>query len=286
MRLINVLAGLAFAANGAAVPPSPAPILAPAGQSWVYLPLVRSSACAGCNTFTAGLVFQRDTDNPVRPPGTHADKNLALRGYSASPGALKSFVTYNPGPADVPPQLATLFNPSRVPPFTGVYRVYNWTWAASPDAGTRASPVPFPDVTVLGLQTTPGEALRVPHSGYDIGGGMEVIILYADTDTLAMKFTRDDSVAPNGYLVHVDNIVTDPDLLALYNSLDGGARYVYHGPPDDTSDYNLPNLPEGKVFGTARSAEIRVAIVDSGAFMDPRSCRDWWITRPGHPNCP
>ncbi len=276
---MNVLAGLALAASGAA----PA---APAGQSTLFLPVVHSSACSSCSTYQAGPALQRDADNPVRPPGTHADKNLALRGYTANPGALKTFVTYNPGPADVPPQLATLFSPPRVPPFTSVYRVNNWNWAASPNPGTRGTPVLFPSVTVLGLQTTPGEALRVPHSGYDLGGGMEVIILYADADTLAMKFTRDDSAAPNGYLLHVDNIVTDPNLLSLYNSLDGGARYVFHGPPDNTPDYNLPNLPEGQVFGAARGAEIRVAIVDSGAFMDPRSCRDWWITRPGHPNCP
>jgi hypothetical protein len=108
---------------------------------------------------------------------------------------------------------------------------------------------------------------------------MEVIVMFADADSVTFKYTREDSVGPNGYTVHVDNICTDPNLLAQYNAHDAGARYVY-----GSGGYNLPNLPAGQVFGTARGSEIRVAVVDSGAFMDPRSCNEWWQIRPGA-NC-
>jgi hypothetical protein len=108
---------------------------------------------------------------------------------------------------------------------------------------------------------------------------MEVIVLFADTDSVTFRYTREDSSGSLGYTLFVDNVCTDPNLLALYASLDGGARYVFGG-----GSYNLPNLPAGQVFATARGSEIRVAVVDTGAFMDPRSCNEWWQIRPGA-NC-
>jgi hypothetical protein len=266
---------------------------APAARAGVeyraYLPIVRkASASAGVcptssgNSYQAGPAIQWDTDNPVRLASQHADKNINLRGYTSTSGNT-GFVNYGSDDPTQPPQLATLFNPNRVPA-SSLYRINNWNWAPSPSAGTPGGPVTIPPVTVIGMQTTTGEALRAPTSGYDIGGGMEVIVIYADADTIALQYGRTDSAA-SGYTVHVDNICTDPNLLNLYNSLDGGARYVYKGTPDTTPDYNLPNLPAGQVFGTARGTQVRVAIVDSGAYMDPRSCNEWWQIRPNHPGC-
>jgi len=261
---------------------------AEAGQPrFVYLPLVSKPGDCPANTgnsYAGGGAYQYDSDNPVRPPGAHADKNLGLRGYSGTTPNLLVLVDYGSTDPIQPPQLATLFNPSRLPTFSNTYRANQWTWADSPAPGTPNGPITDWPVTVLGLATTPGEALRVPTSGYNIGNNMEVLVLYADADSLALKYTREDSAA-TGYLVHVDNICTDPNLLALYTSLDSGARYIYHGPHDQTVDYNLPNLPAGAVFGTARGSEIRVALVDTGAFMDPRSCNEWWQVRPEHPGC-
>jgi hypothetical protein len=116
-----------------------------------------------------------------------------------------------------------------------------------------------------------------------------VIVLFADEDTVALRYTREDSAAPSGYTVHVDNICTDPNLLTLYNSLDdpGGARYTYVPPEGRPYGYDLPALPAGHPLGTARSGETVVAIVDTGAFMDTRSCNEWWQIRPGYTGpCP
>jgi hypothetical protein len=84
----------------------------------------------------------------------------------------------------------------------------------------------------------------------------------------------------------VDNICTDPNLLALYNQLDDpdGPRYEYHGYP---YFYDLPNLPEAHPFGTARDTEIVVTISDSGGFPPTNSCHEWWQIRPGYAGrCP
>jgi hypothetical protein len=112
---------------------------------------------------------------------------------------------------------------------------------------------------------------------------MEVIVLFADEDTVAVHYTREDSAA-RGYTIHIDQICTDPNLLALYNSLDNpnGPRYDY-----PAANYNLPTLPAGKVFGTTSFKDMVVAISDTGAFQDPRSCNDWWQIRPGYGgSCP
>jgi predicted phage tail protein len=72
--------------------------------------------------------------------------------------------------------------------------------------------------------------------------------------------------------------------VALYNSLDNSARNTYTSPRDGSLDYNLPGLSVGQVFGTARGGEIRVAIVDTGTFQDPRSRDEWWQIRPARVN--
>ena len=238
------------------------------------------------NSYARGGATQYDTDNPVRPAYNHADKNLALRSYELNTDAWlkRELVNYGSDDPTQPPQFATLFQPYRVPYLPDFYRVHEWYWQASPLPGTRGPVLTNFPATALGLETTPGEPLHVPISGYDIGGSMEVLVLFADADSIALRYTREDSSAPPGYTLHIDHICTDPALLALYNELDApdGPRYVYPNP-----SYDLPALPAGKVFGTARADEIVVAITDTGAFMDPRSCNEWWQVRPGYAGtCP
>ncbi len=264
---------------------------APELDSTLYLPLVIKPPESVCpvssgNSYSSGFALQYDLDNPVRPAYNHADKNVALRGYIANndPGLIRDLRDYGSDDKTQPPQFATLFQPSRVPGFVGFYRVYDWNWAPSPDPGSRGNPAPNPEVTLMGLQTTPGEVLRVPTSGYDIGGDKEVIILFADEDTIALRYTREDSSGSQGYTVHIDKICTDPNLLARYNKDDDpdGPRYDYVPPSQRPYGYDLPSLPAGKPLGVARGTEVVVAIVDSGTFQDPRSCNEWWQRRPGY----
>ena len=259
-----------------------------------YLPVVLYSepvyACpaTSSHSYSSGTAHQLDTDDPVRPAYNHADKNLALRSYTPNtdPGLVRGLVDYGSDDPTQPPQIATLFQPAKVPPLVDFYRVYQWDWAPSPSPGTRAEPITNYPITALGLQTTPGESLYVPGSGYDIGGGMEVLVLFADADSITLHYTREDSAAP-GYTLHIDQICTDPNLLALYNANDdpGGPRYVYVPPAQRPYAYSLPNLAAGKYIGTALGDQVVVAIVDSGSFMDPRSCNEWWQIRPGYSGC-
>jgi hypothetical protein len=243
------------------------------------------------NQYSAGTAFQVEFDDPVRLASEHADKNLDLRGYVANddPSLKWELVDYGSGDPTQPPQIATLFGPYRVPAISGLTQVRNWIWAPSPEPGERGDPITVPPVSAIGLAATPGEPLYVPTSGYDIGGGMEVLVLFADADTVALRYTRDDSSGFGGYTVHIDGICVDPNLLSLYEALDApdGPRYVYVAPQDRPYTYDLPTLPAGHPVGTASSGQVVVAIVDTGAFQDPRSCNEWWQIRPGYEGtCP
>jgi hypothetical protein len=279
-----------------AAPVVATPLRAGLADHFLFLPLIagpRTSTfecpLSSSNVYQSGSAFQYELDDPVRPASNHADKNIELRGYgpNTDPTLVHGLVDYGSGDPTQPPQLATLFSPPRVPAFATLYRVNNWVWAPTPDPGTRGDPITDWPVTALGVATTPGEPLYVPTSGYDIGSGLEVIVLYADAESVALKFAREDSAGAPGYTVHIDGICTDPNLLALYEGLDdpAGPRYVFRPPAQRPYAYGLPTLAAGQPVGLARGVETVVAIVDTGGFMDPRSCNEWWQVRPGYGSC-
>ena len=255
-----------------------------------YLPIIIGPpefqcATSSTNQYTSGTAFQYDTDDPVRPAYNHADKNIELRGYVANtdPNLKRELVDYGSGDPIQPPQFATLFSPYLVPPFADFYQVYGWAWDDSPEPGTRTSPITVPPTTAVSFILPPGKTLHTPVSGYDIGSGQEAIVLFADADTITLHYSREDSAAV-GYTLHIDHICTDPNLLSLYNTLDAPTSPRYQYP---NAHYQLPTLAAGQIFGTTRSQNMVVAIVDTGAFQDPRSCNEWWQSRPGYPKlCP
>ena len=199
---------------------------------------------------------------PTNPPAEHhADLNLALRGYAPT-DAYKGLVDYGGGSDPNAPQLPGLFADNRTATFSSVYQVYDWDW----ERKRRRALVTNPEVTMAGLAVTPGETIHVPNSGYEIGGGYEVLVLYASPERITLKYTPDDHVIW-GYTLHVENIYVEPRLLALYQSWNEAGRN------------RLPALRAGQSFGRARGSEIGVVIRDTGAFMDPRSRKDWWRGR-------
>jgi hypothetical protein len=131
--------------------------------------------------------------------------------------------------------------------------------------GSGIAPDLFP-VTLIDLATTPGETLYAPQSGYSIGEGFQVLVLYATADRLTLKYTREDNVVW-GYTIHLERICTDPTLLALYEDRDRAGRGT------------LPALRARQPLGRALGPAVGVAVRDSGTFMDPRSVGDWWAGR-------
>jgi len=229
--------------------------------TYVYLPLIaRAEVCQPIPGESYGdLPVNGDPTNP--PAEEHPDLNLALRGCEIT-DAHKGLVDYGGGSDPNAPQLPGLFADNRTATFSAVYQVYGWDW----EHNRRGALVTDPEVTLAGLATTPGETLHVPRSGYSIGGGYEVLVLYATPERITLKYTPDDHVIW-GYTLHVENICVEPSLLALYQAWNEAGRG------------HLPALRAGQAFGRARGSEIGVVIRDNGAFMDPRSRKDWWQGR-------
>ena len=208
-----------------------------------------------------------------RPAAQHADLNPKMRGWApctqvgcGSTGSTLGLIYIPPAPSGVDtkaPRLHTLFSPARVPTFKATYRGYDWDWSCNCKGGLISTW----DVHWIGAGTSPGEVLHLPESGYDIGAGYGARVLYADGDTVTLKYTAEDNVV-YGYTIHIVGICLEPGLRALYDS-------------DNASGRNqLPALKGGDPIGRACGSQTLVAIRDTGSFMDPRSQDDWWQ---GHP---
>jgi hypothetical protein len=230
-------------------------------SSMIYLPFIGRNLACPVSGGAYNAVYVIGPAQPEDPPAElHPDINLEIRGYTPTVGTL-GLVDID-GPSDVmAPQLATLFTDNRVPVVKQVYQVYDWDW----ENDVRGNPITR-WVTLAGFGVATGEPICTPSSGYDIGRsatGYEVMVLYASTNRITLKYTRDDSVAV-GYTIHIENINVDPGLLASYQAMNNQGR-VY-----------LPALFAGQHIGRAISTQLQVSIRDSGQFMDPRSHKDWW----------
>lgn len=198
-----------------------------------------------------------------RPPATNPDLNLTIRSYVATTTTLGLINVGGDTDANAP-QLAGIFDPPRLPSFRAAYQIYDWNWNCGPD-GCRGNPLTDPDVTLLELAVTPGEPLFIPTRTIEIhSGGYKVLVLYAEETRISLTYTREDTPA-HGYLVHLEDIQVDPALLALYRAKDAAGRS------------ELPALRNNERFATASGSTLKVAIRDTGSFMDPRSRKDWWV---------
>ncbi|MEO8083739.1 MAG: hypothetical protein ABI780_07960 [Ardenticatenales bacterium] len=254
------------------------PLIEPASAVHRYLPAVYrapapistapTSAPTSCPSLAAeAYAALALPDRPLHVAGEgDPDLDVAVRRWEPAPLAVApgggGLVDY-PGPTDGrAPQLAGLA-PAYITPgnvsFRGLYRVRDWDWVAN----QRGGPIAAWPVTLATIAVPAGGELQVPDSGYRIGEGFAVLVIYAATSRLTLKYTRDDDVV-RGYTLHVTGACVEPRLLALYQRLDAAGRA------------QLPALKAGDAFGTASAAEVGIAIRDTGSFMDPRSRKDWW----------
>ncbi len=259
---------MAQAAQPPASPDIPDTVVPPLGH--IYLPTIVTDARARCpltseNSYSA-LPVQGGPRQSAYTPADDPDLNLAVRGYVTLPG-LRQLVNIHGPTDDDAPQLAALFRPPRVPTFSALHRVHDWDWQCSDapaELGCRGELLAAPEYTAVSMVTVGGETLYPPARRPNImPGGYIALVLYAEEEQITFTYTREDSPA-HGYLIHLDNFCVDPNLLALYRSLDEAGRD------------SLPALTDDDPLGTALTAPVVVAVRDSGSFMDPRSAKDWW----------
>lgn len=201
----------------------------------------------------------------------NADFRLSILGYAPASASL-GLVEYG-GPTDPnAPKFNGMFEPNRTPAIRAAYQVYGWNWADSgpnpiPPYGTRAALNTSWPAHVIDLVTTPGETIQIPERSVVIwSGGNVALVLYAAETEVTFAYTRNDSVL--GYVVHMLNLCVNPALVAAYRAQLSVAGKRATG--------SLPALKVGQTLGTARGGWVTAAIRDTGAYMDPRSRKDWW----------
>ncbi|MBK7401126.1 MAG: hypothetical protein IPJ34_33960 [Myxococcales bacterium] len=200
------------------------------------------------------------TVGPVsdRPADTHPDLNLKIRGFSPTTGTLGLIAVGGPTDA-LAPRLYTLLVDSGTPSFVGNLRVHGWDWGSMKSTG----PITDPAVTMVAWSTTVGQAVRLPKSGYSVAPGRGARVLFLDDDSLTLKLTGEDNVV-SGYTLHILDLCIEPNLRKAYVDANTKGRKA------------LPALAPLQVFAKARGDRVRVAIRDTGSFMDPRVEKDWY----------
>ncbi len=198
-----------------------------------------------------------------RPAEVHPDLNLSIRGYAATSGHL-GLVNYGGDTDPQAPQIDGMFGPSRLPAFKALFQVYDWNWACNPPDGCRGALISDYPVTLLEMTTLPGEAISIPRRDPQIdAAGFRALVLYASERRLTITYTRRDSAAV-GYLIHLEDFDVNPGLVSLYRQLDAAGRA------------RLPALRNGEIVGVANGDAVKIATRDTGRFLDPRTCKDWW----------
>ena len=216
-----------------------------------YMPAVMYQPPAmDCNVPGASFITLSIAGPPLTvDPETNPNLNLGARGYKRINAPLQ-LVQLGPVHDEKAPQLPGMFGDRRTPVFTNAYDA---------DPGSRW------DVTLLGMGTKPGELIYTPDSGYDIGDGYEYLVLYAAETRVTLHIGREDEFF--GYVLHIEDVCVDPDLVALYRQAHAAGRR------------SLPALRGHDAFGRASGDEVKAAVRDWGSFLDPRSRNDWWQGR-------
>lgn len=211
----------------------------------------------GCPSTSQNSYGSVSTSGESFNAATSADINLKIRGWEKV-NKPRTFADYGGETDDKAPKFGGIVGNGAN--FADTYALYNWNFSTNSRTTLMSSPYP---VTLLGLSSTVGQSVQVPGSGYDIGGGYQVMVLYASPTNITLKYTREDNIVA-GYALHIEDFCVDPNLLSFYNQKNSSGRN------------SLPALRAGEIVGTASGSEVKIAISDTGEFLDPRSRKDWW----------
>lgn len=196
-----------------------------------------------------------------RPPHAHGDINIFVRGFDCisgggMAGSGLSLLAWD----SKAPRIQTMFKPVRDVQFANLYATNAWDWSLSQGNGARSGGLTG-QMEVGDIRAAKGERIHVPSSGYDIGSGFEVMVLYASPSTLTLKYTRDDNIV-GGYGLHFTGICVDPQLVSLFEAT--------------KSSGERPTLRARQAFGYALGNEVQVSVRDTGSFMNVTSRHDWF----------
>lgn len=255
-----------------ALPPPPVPTPVPlVAAAQAGAPRAAAAVAPGCPPVSSASFDLVPIEGPAYKNNALTDENpdlrLSILGYAPA-NALPGLVEYNGATDSDPPKLYGLFSPARLPTIVGVYQRHDWAWndAGGPPYGWSGGPNNDWPASVIEVSAVPGEAIYIPTRYPAIWtNDIVAMVLYAGARELTLAYTRQDSVTA-GYVIHLLNFCVDANLVAQYQAqMSAGRR----------ATGMLPGVRNNQPIGVALGPLI-VAVRDRGAFLDPRSRKDWW----------
>lgn len=200
----------------------------------------------------------------IRSPEGNPEVNISLRGWTEI-NAEKQPIGYG-GDTDPnsPPSIGSVFA-GHLPQIVKTYIINDWDYAnGKPIPGKSATPA-YP-VHLIGLSGAPGEPLLGLMAGRKIYQDFTLMVLFATPTSILFSHSTGDLAPPDddGYPFYFIDLCVDPNLLALYQKDAADGRNV------------LPAIRAGQIFGYVKDTDVKVAVRDTGSFMDPRAKKDWW----------
>lgn len=248
--------------------PTPVPLIAAAEAG---APRAAAAVAPGCSPVSSASFDLVPIEGPAYKNNALTDENpdlrLSILGYVPANAPL-ILVEYDGATDSDPPKLYGLFAPARPPTIVGVYQRRDWAWndAGEPPYGWPGGPNNDWPASVIEVSAVPGEAIYIPTRYPAIWtNGIVAMVLYAGARELTLAYTRQDSVTA-GYVIHLLNFCVDANLVAQYQAqMSAGRR----------ATGMLPGVRNDQPIGVSLGPLI-VAVRDRGAFLDPRSRKDWW----------
>ena len=132
------------------------------------------------------------------------------------------------------------------------------------------------DAPVLEIPTEAGTTtVKVPSTGYDIGGGYEAMVVFASSDRVAIHIGRHEyfvgsgqnncngGTCSGGYWIYVKGICVDKQIQQAYDSV----KSAQQAAGADKNPIQLPMVRPGQILGKATGTSVIVGVRDNGPFI-------------------
>lgn len=136
---------------------------------------------------------------------------------------------------------------------------------------------------VLTIPTDIGADVKVPATGYDIGGGYEAMVVFASNDRVTLHIGRHEyfvgsdqnncngGKCSGGYWIYVKGICVDQKILDAYKSV----KSIQDQANADKNPIHLPMVKPGHTLGKATGNGVTVGVRDNGPFISTSKSIYW-----------
>ena len=136
---------------------------------------------------------------------------------------------------------------------------------------------------VLTIPTDIGADVKVPTTEYDIGGGYEAMVVFAESDRVTLHIGRHEyfvgsdenncngGKCSGGYWIYVKGICVDQKILDAYKSV----KDIQEKANADKNPIQLPMVKPGHTLGKAIDNSVTVGVRDNGPFISTSKSIYW-----------